>query len=89
MIQLHPEGPSKVVHMDQLILDPCHQDRANWIRDELARKTDERVVNVGTDPIRPQQTTLGVSIVCQTSDTDPIIVSKKDALMIIVSRNSR
>ncbi len=27
-IQLHPEGPSKVVHVDQLILDPCHQDRA-------------------------------------------------------------
>ncbi len=37
-IQLHPEGPSKVVHVDQLILDPCHQDRANWIRDKLARK---------------------------------------------------
>ncbi len=49
-IQLHPEGPTKVVHVDQLFLDPCHQDRANWIRDKLARKTDERVVNVGTDP---------------------------------------
>ncbi len=36
-IQLNPIGPSKVVHIDQLILDPCHQDRANWARDELAR----------------------------------------------------
>ncbi len=47
-IQLHPEGPSKVVHVNQLILDPYHKDRANRIRDELARKPDERVVNVGT-----------------------------------------
>ncbi len=53
-IQLRPDGPSKVVHVDQLILDPCHQDRANWIRDELACNVDDRVVNVGTDPIRPQ-----------------------------------
>ncbi len=37
-IQMNPTGPSKVVHVDQLILDPCHQDRANWVRDELARR---------------------------------------------------
>ncbi len=61
-IQLHSEGPSKVVHVDQLILDPCHQDRVNWIRDEHARKTGERVVNMGTDPIQPQQTIVGVSM---------------------------
>ncbi len=30
-VQLNPTGPSKVVHVDQLILDPCHQDRAKWI----------------------------------------------------------
>ncbi len=35
-IQLHQDGSSKVVHVDQLILDPCHQDRTNWIRGELA-----------------------------------------------------
>ncbi len=45
--QLNPTGPSKVVHFDQLILDPCHQDRANWIRDELARQIDESVIDVG------------------------------------------
>ncbi len=72
-IQLNPTGPSKVVHVDQLILDPCHQDRANWVRDELACQIDERVIDVGTDPIVSQQTTVGVSIVWQNSDTDPII----------------
>ncbi len=35
-IQLRPEGSSKVVHIDQLFLDPCYQDMTNWIRDELA-----------------------------------------------------
>ncbi len=28
-VQLNSTGPSKVVHVDQLILDPFHQDRAN------------------------------------------------------------
>ncbi len=28
-IQLNPTGSSKVVYVDQLIIDPCHQDRAN------------------------------------------------------------
>ncbi len=32
-IQVNPTGPSKEIHVDQLILDPCHQDRANWVRD--------------------------------------------------------
>ncbi len=30
---------------------------------------------MGTDPIVSQKTTVGVSIACQTSDTDPIVVS--------------
>ncbi len=42
MIQLNTDGPSKVVHVDQVILDPCHQDSANWIRDELAHNVDDR-----------------------------------------------
>ncbi len=25
LIQLNPKGPSKMVHVDQLILDPCHR----------------------------------------------------------------
>ncbi len=35
-IQLNPEGSSKVVDVDQLWLDPCHQGRTNWVRDKLA-----------------------------------------------------
>ncbi len=64
-----------MVHFDQLILDPCHQDRANWVRDELAHQIDEWVIDVGTDPIVSQQMTVGVSLACQTSDTDPIVSS--------------
>ncbi len=89
-IQLNPTGPSKVVHVDQLILDPCHQDRANWVRDKLAPQIDESVIDVSTDPIISQQTTVDVSIACQTSDTDPIVVSNdKVAPTIIVCRSSR
>ncbi len=89
-IQLRPDGSSKGVHVDQLILDPCHQERTNWIRDELARKMDDLVVDVGTDPIRPQQTTVGVSIACQTSDTDPVVFSNnKVTPTIIFHRSSR
>ncbi len=62
-IQLNPTWPSKEVHVDQLILDPCHQDRANWVRDELAHK-EEKVIDVGTYIIVSQQTTAGVSILC-------------------------
>ncbi len=90
-IQLHLDGSSKVVLVDQLILDPCHQERTNWIRDELAHKiVDDKVVDMGTDPIRPQQTTVGVSIACQTSETDNIVVSNnKVAPIIIIRRSSR
>ncbi len=89
-IQLNPTGHSKVVHVDQLILDPCHQNRANWVRDELARQIEERVIDVGTEPIISQQMTVGVSIACQTSDTDPIIVSNdKVAPTIIIFRSSK
>ncbi len=71
-IQLRPEGSSKVIHVDQLILDLCHQDRTNWIRDELARKMDDKVVNVGTDPIRPQQITVGVKPLTQIPSSSPM-----------------
>ncbi len=87
-IQRTPEWSSKVVYVDQLILDPCHQDRTNWVRDELARKVDDKVVNVGTDLIRPPHTTVGVSIACQTSDTDPIVISNDKATPTIIVRRS-
>ncbi len=47
-IQLNPDGRSKVVHVDQLWLDPYHQDRANWVRDELVllKEVDNVVGNV-------------------------------------------
>ncbi len=91
MIQLCPDMSSKVVHVDQLILDPCHQESTNWIKNKLAHKiVDDKVVNVVTYPIRPLQRTVGVSIVCQTSDTDPIIISNDKATpTIIVRRSSR
>ncbi len=72
---MNPTGPSKVVHVDQLILDHYHQDRANWVRYELARQIEELVIDVGTDPIESRMTTVGISIACQTSDTDPIVVA--------------
>ncbi len=88
-IQLNPIGHSKVVHIDEIILDPCHQDRVNCVRDEIAHH-DEKVIDVGTDPIESQQTTVGVSIACQTFDTDPIVVSNdKTAPTIIVRRSSK
>ncbi len=87
-IQMNPTGPSKVVHVDQLILDPWHQDRANWVRDELARRIEERVIEVGTDPIESRMMTVGVSIACQTSDTDPI-ANDNIALTSTVHRSSR
>ncbi len=74
-IQMNPTGPSKVVHVDQLILDPCHQDMANWVRDEIARRIEEWVIDVGTDPIESRTTTVGVCIECQTSDTNPIVIT--------------
>ncbi len=74
-IQMNPTGPSKVVHVYQLILDPCHQDIANWVRDKLARRIEERVIDVGTDPIESRTTTVGVNIACEISDTDPIVVA--------------
>ncbi len=79
-----------MVHVDQLFLDPCYQEKINCIRDELARRKDERVVKAGTYLIRPQQMTAGVSIMCETSVTDPIVVSNdKVTPTIIVRRSSR
>ncbi len=74
-IQINPTGPSKVVHVYQLILDPCHQERANWVRDELDGRIEEQVIDVPTYPIESRMMTLGVSIACQTTDTDPIVVA--------------
>ncbi len=89
-IQMNPTGPSKVVHVDQLILDPCHQHRANWVREELARHIEEWVIDVGTDPIESRMTTVGVSIACQISDTDPIVDANDNiAPMSTVRRSSR
>ncbi len=76
-----------MVHVDQLVLDPCHQERTNWIKDKLARRMDERVVNVGTDPIRAQEMMVVVSIACQTSDTGPIIVSNDKVTPTIIIRS--
>ncbi len=64
-----------MVHVDQLILDPCHHDRANWVRDELAHRKEEQVIDVCTNPIELRTTIVGVSIVCQTTDTDPIVIA--------------
>ncbi len=72
---MNPTGPLKVVHVDQLILDPCHQDSANWVRDELARRIEEWVIDVGTDPIESRMMRVGVSIACQTTDRDHIVVT--------------
>ncbi len=88
-IQLTPDGSSKVVHVDQLWLDPCHQDRTNWIRDKLARRADERLANKGTDPLRPRMATVGVSIACKTSDTDPIIAPSNNSAPKVTVRRVR
>ncbi len=89
-IQMKPTGPSKVVHVDQLVLDPCHQDRANWVRDELARRIEERVIDVCSDPIKSRMMTMGVSIACQTTDTDPIVVTNDNiAPTSTICRSSR
>ncbi len=86
---MHPDGYSKVVDVDQLILDPCHQERTNWIRDKLAHKTDDQVVNVSADPIRPPQMTVRVSIACQiTSDTNFIVVSNDKVTPAVIVRRS-
>ncbi len=77
-IQLRPEGSSKVVHVDQLWLDPCHQDRPNWITDEMNHCEVERITTRGTDPFHPRTVTVGVSITCQTSDTDPIFIENNN-----------
>ncbi len=83
-IQLNPTGHSKVINIDQLILDPRHQDRANCVREELAHQIEEREIDVGTDLIISQQTTVGIRIACQTSDTDPIIVSNDTVAPILI-----
>ncbi len=86
-IQLNPDGSSKVVHLDQLWVDLYYQDRTGWIRVELAHRADERLT---TDPLPPRMATVGVSIVFQTSTTDPIIVaSNNSAPKLTVCRSMR
>ncbi len=69
-IQLNPEGSSKVVHVNQLWLDTCQQDRTNWVRDELANLKDmNNMVDRGTSPNPTETVMVGVSIVCQRSST--------------------
>ncbi len=87
-IQMNPTRPSRVVQVDQLIIDPCHQDRANWVRDELPRHIEELVINVGTDPIESQMMKVGVSIACQTTDTDPIVVVNDNIAPTSIGRKS-
>ncbi len=89
-IQMNPTGPSKVVHVDQLIFYLCHQDKANWVRDELAHRIEERMIDVGTDPIKSRMMTVGLSIECETTDTDLIIVSNDNITQTsTISRSSR
>ncbi len=88
-IQLKPEGSSNVVHVDQLRLHPCHQERTNWTGD-MSRREVKRIATRGTDPLRPRTTTVGMSIACQTSDTDPIIVeSNNPTPKVTVHRSTR
>ena len=91
-IQLNPTGNSKMVHVDQLWLDPCHQGRSNWVRDEIDRlKANGNRVDMAfnTDPIIARATT-EVSISCQTDDTtQPIIVSSKNTPKTNVRRTNR
>ncbi len=77
-----------MVHVDQLIFYPCHQDRANWVRDELAHRIEKWVIDVGTDPIESRSTMGGVSIGCQTSDTDSIIVANDNKALTSTVRRS-
>ncbi len=86
-IQLNPTGPLRVVHVDHLILYPYHQYRANWVTDEVAHQ-EEKVIDVDTDPIVSQQTTVGVSIACQTFDTDPIVALNDKAVPTIIFHRS-
>ncbi len=37
-IQFAPNGKKKTVHCDELQMDPCDQDRPNWVKDELGRR---------------------------------------------------
>ncbi len=53
IIQLTPERSSKVVHVDQLCLYPCHQERTNWIRDELVHQVDNRIAKRVFHPLLP------------------------------------
>ncbi len=41
MIQLAPDGKKTMVHCDELQMEPCNQDRPNWIKDELARRSSQ------------------------------------------------
>ncbi len=67
-IKLRPEGSSKVVHVDQLQLDPCHQKRINWIRDEMTCCKMEIIATRDTDQLHLRTAAVGVSLACPASD---------------------
>ena len=49
LIKFSPDGKEKVVHCDDLQLDPCDQSRNNWIRDQIARQEDQDQDRIGID----------------------------------------
>ncbi len=87
-IQLNPEGSSNVVHVDQLWLDPCHQDRTNWVRNELFLLKDvNNMVDKGTLHSPTETVMMDISISCQTNDIESIIAkSNKNTARITVCR---
>ncbi len=49
LIPFVPDGKKKTVHSDELQIDPCDQDRPNWIKDELAR----HLAQASSNSVRP------------------------------------
>ncbi len=79
-----------MVHVDQLWLGPCHQDRTNWIRDEMAHRDEENVANRRPDHLLPQFVIVGSSVACQTCDMEPIVTSDNNKTpKVTVRRSSR
>ncbi len=62
----------------------------NWIKEELAHRACEILVNKGTGPLLLRLATVDVRIACQTSDTDLIVApSNNSATNITVPRSKR
>ncbi len=73
-IHFAPDGKKKTVHSDELQMDPCNQDRPNWIKDKLARP-QLQYATVSTDRVVPAQTSpkLPTSIVPPGKGTPTIV----------------